>query len=214
VARPRSGRRFARRRRVDWVQNPETYTHTMTAMTAGASESVAGVLVFPEQAERVGYGGGDPPEDNWLGAARANTRSKQIVRACRGQIEMRPIGTWTGEGVRSWGFRIAKFKYDVNQGQIIVPIVYNMYGNDGIGVEEFTGPYVFADAPFQWERRFNGAFNSNQPDPWWTIPVKWSGRVVLEPDECFAIYVEGDDQFGGASMNFRTWLRSLVEVPD
>lgn len=215
MARSRRGSFRGRRPRLDWVQNPVTYSELYTNITTEQNNAVAGVLVHSSQVRRFSIGTGIVPTEVLMGAAFPDVNAKQVVRAVRGTIECIPDESWSSTAVRQFGFRIAKFVQDPGSQLPQVPIDYNMYGflpTPPAGTE--NEPYVFADDPFQWERRMNWAFNDQQPSPIFTIPVRWSGKVYLEADECFAVYVEGDGALGGSGiLQCRFWLRSLVEVP-
>lgn len=209
----RSRRSGRRRPRLDWVQNEDSYSNNFTSMNPGAANAVHAPLVFSQQSWAAG-GVGYPVTSVNRGPAWPQTHTRTVVRAVRGSIELRPIESWTADGTRGWGFRIAKFLFDPNLSTIILPVDYNMYG-PSLSPDEDAGPYIWADDRFSWEHRGVWSFNSTQTSPYWKINVNWRGRVVLEEDEAFAMYIEGDESFGSsASMNVRTWLRTLVEVPD
>lgn len=207
---------FRRRRPVDWVQNDITYSEQYTTLAPGQNNAAAGVLVHSAQVRREVIGAGNLPVSATMSAAIPQWNKRQVVRAVRGTIEMSPVETWSTSQVRHWGFRIAKFVEDMDAQLPMVPIDYNMYGlQPAVPAGDEREPYAYADDPFQWERRTAITYNAEVQFPILVIPVRWSGRVYLENDECFAIYMEGDfSQGDSGGVRVRTWLRSLCEIPD
>jgi len=197
---------------MDWVQNEDSYSPNFTAMNAEFTAAAIAPLVYSAQSYTMGNVGAEIVSVN-RAAALPQWQKRQVVRAVRGSIECAPIEIWTSNSSRHWGFRIAKFLADPGDANAIVPLHYNMYGASGVGPDEETGPYIYADAPFLWEHRMVKYYSPDHPAPHWRIPVSWSGRCVLEENEMLAMYIEGDASFGVTSLNVRTWLRCLVEVP-
>lgn len=199
------------------MQNDITYSETLTQMQPDNVNATAGVLVHSSQVQRQFLGANTPtsPSTALMSAAFPQWNKRQVCRAVRGSIEWFPVDNWSETSTRNWGFRITKFVQDPGSMLPMVPIDYNMYGiNPPPLPGDETEPYLYADDPFLWERRIVASFNVNAATPVFSVPVKWSGRHVLEEDECLAIYFEGDLTLGSfGPIALRTWLRTLVEVP-
>lgn len=203
------------RPRLDWVQNPQCYASDVTQISSTpGTNSAAGILVHSKQIGLERYGssiiGGE-----LNAAAFPNHAKRQVIRAVRGIIVVRPVQSWSEGANRFFGARIGKFVENPETADIVVPPDYSMWED----LEPSQGPYVWADKRFLWERRLYAYYNMNAAGaiPWWTIVVNWSGREVLENDECLGIFFQNmpsafEGGWLGGPIGVSTWLRTLCEV--
>jgi len=211
---------MGRRRRapLDWVQNFRCYASGGggIGVTAG-NNLVAAPLVYSKQIQLVSITDPVAPLDIQA-AAFPNNAARQVVRAVRGQLFFQASEGWANGNARFVAFRIAKFKMDPDNEDILLPVEYTLWEEVPIG--NLQGPYVFADSRFLWERRVWMQYNPNNVLGMHSVNVNWSGFEVLEHDECLALLIQntqsaygGSGGPAGGEIILQSWLRTLCQVP-
>lgn len=197
--------------------NDETYTNVYTTVPVAVGDgftpiAVAGTLVHSKYIQLERYGSPALPFD-LQAAAFPNRKRRQVVRAVRGQVIVRMRAGWDDVSYMAYGFRVAKFLQDPTDAGIIVPGTYGMFST----LESTQGPYVSADIRFLTEQRHYQSQNAIAQIPTFHHTINWSGREVLDNEECLAFYFENarysyDIGATTAQVDVVLWLRTLCEV--
>lgn len=229
----RSRRRPTRRRRVrtDWVYRGNTWTlaepqvqvgtaGTYNDLAGGVKTQVIGIgnaqsLVLLDSSDfyaelamqgNISAAAGNPVMQT--GEARAEKR-RQVVRAVEGLIHVEPA-TWAIGNNMYWCFRLGIWEQTEREVFSLDPN-YSAWTDTSVAFNNVSvGHYANMKRTNLKEWRIMEVFNSNLS--FWNIRVRWRGRRVLEPHECFGIYSEGGA--GSVNIRYHTYLRTLVEVRD
>lgn len=203
------------RRRADWVYRHHAYTPiggAADSLGTYAPRIITQVSGIATAQSHVLY-----DSQNWLATSgqggintnavlsrsgRAEGRNPTIL-ATEGIIYVEP-STWAIGNLIAYGWRLGVWEQDLT-GVFSLDPQYSMW------VESAPGPVCG-----QWanngrnnaaERRIHYGFSDNQA--FMVLRVKWRGRRILKPNECWGIYTELESTSVNVRQQF--WLRSLVE---
>jgi len=192
------------------VQGLASYYGALVSLTSGPANARA--LIMYDSTNRLvqGYGTTNfalgPHQGYTNRAARAEGR-KALIRACEGTIIMRP-STWAAGNYAYYGWRLGVFKQDPDTGLLIVPSEYTMFDETWA---PFGSTATWANTRgWVMERRIMRPFNPDNSSGYHHLTFRWSSRKgrALEPDECFAMYLESDT--GSVTLTTEPWCRTLV----
>lgn len=206
------------RRSFDWVYRPDiwdesgnqvdsrgTYSPIIKSLTVGPSNALG--LILYDSEERLTAGA----------AWTANNAPRQLIRAARaegrrpfikmvtGQFYVEP-SAWAAGNVVALGMRIGIFEQTSDTGAIGIQSTYNMWSQTAANPWQ---PANFANDRKSrlWETRVMKTFNASTANSW-VIPIRASINRTLGPEECLAIYLEGEST--SVNMRLQSWLRTLI----
>lgn len=222
-----------RRRRADWVYRTDaffqapssgtiqlydalgSYTNALKGISAGAQNAQALMLYDSANAmAHIPHSGIDttgvtPTVLPILGGeARAEDNPRVTILGVEGVV-WHFASDWTLGSELEVGTRIGVFEQDNVTGLVSVDAEYTMFIAGG-NVAQSPATWANNGRNNAWERRLYLAFTPGSERNYIVQPVKWRGRRVLEPNECFAFYMERNAN--SVSGSFNIWLRTLVAV--
>jgi len=136
-------------------------------------------------------------------AGRAEGRNPTILRT-EGIIYVEP-STWVLGNLIAWAGRIGAFEQD-GTGVFSLDAAYSMWENETVGAFQQVGHWANNGRGNAWERRVHYGFSDNQQ--FVVIRVKWNGRRILKPNECWGLFTELEST--SVTTRSQYWLRTLV----
>lgn len=136
-------------------------------------------------------------------AGRAEGRNPTILRT-EGIIYVEP-STWALGNLIAWGGRIGAFEQD-GTGVFSLDAAYSMWVNETTSTFQQVGHWANNGRGNAWERRVHYGFSDNQQ--FVVIRVKWNGRRILKPNECWGLFTELEST--SVTTRSQYWLRTLV----
>lgn len=226
-SRRRPMRRTSPRRRADWVYRGNdrqigigisvftslgTYDMTVHTINSGVANAQSKVLYDSQNYFALLGRGGVGTAANvstipQIGrVARAEGR-KAVMRAVEGYLFCEPT-TWSLGQVAALGMRLGAFEQDMT-GVFSLDSGFSMWENEAIQPFTYVGNYANNGRQNAREWRRMWFFTDTGVPAARFFRFRWTGRRVLQPNECFGIYTE----LGSTSVNLRTqwWFRTLVE---
>jgi len=136
-------------------------------------------------------------------AARAEGRNPRIL-ASEGQVVITP-SAWALGNVMFFGARLGVFEQDPSSGQVVLNADYHMMG---ASASIHSQAATWANQP-GWVREWYvyRTFHAERV-PEYIFRYRWRGRRVLEPHQCFGLYLESDST--SVNMATRPACRTLV----
>lgn len=198
------------RRRLDWVQNPDSYAGIDTlTFNVGQANAFALPLTYAPRSLVGGQGflGANVSPTFWMAdAAIPNSNRGLIVRAVHWWAHIEP-STWALGSMMTAGMRLTIQDQDQTSGAASVVGGYSMW--DASTVDK---AYIFADENFLTERRVSKAFGDASSTPLIQMSGRWSGRKRIPPQQALFAFFEAPTN----SVNMRMrhyFFRTLVEIP-
>lgn len=197
-------------RRLDWVQNHETYTDIAYNFSVGQVQSFGLPLTYSRHALPQGMmytGVANAPVDWAAGVITPNAEKRMWARAVHGHINLEPT-TWAAGNIMRAGFRLTVQDMDHETTAMTVEEGYTMWVGPSADGDD---AYVFADEPFLWERRIEKYYASSSDNAHFAFNFRWRGRKLIEPNKALFLYCEAPST---ASVNMRIrglFCRTLLE---
>lgn len=211
---------FARMPKPDWVYRTDafdgagvladshgSYVNRTTTVLAGPNEAVAKVLYDSHNyIQRLVQIGGQ--QIVLSSSARAEGRSAFVHRV-QGVVFATPI--WSGTDNARFGFRFGVFEQDENSGDLLLEAGYTMWSETNLGNIALSTAMFANDRMWQRERRFFAIRESGVSPSVYAFPFNFPVRRRLNPDQCYAMYFEGDaTPVASVNIVLRPFLRTLV----